>query len=280
MKIHLYKNSPKPNDQSLAEIITNILQMELADRERLIDTKLVFLERGNVDADRFIMDFTYRRTTSGPGHSMTGKETMDFELEEQAGFGEQTAIVYDPGDEYIAVQYNHYGPRATAIANYLESFSRTPFYWNPVIDDNVFAKLTNSVIQNKLRLKVAANTLTEEMCRENVAFSAVQNLRDKTDAGMVDITISLGKDKRGGPLKGIIDFVDHLKKNADSLINLEVSVKEDQNAVTEILDLLNHRRCSEVEDKFLQKTQGLRYNFDSRVFYLGKTLDQWKQQLS
>ena len=280
MKIHLYHNLPKSNDQPLTEIIRKISELGLSNRERLIGGKLVFLETCSTDGDRLSMDFTYRRTTNGPGHSVTGKETIDFELEEQAGFGEQTAILYDQEHEYIAMQYNHYGPRAGAIAAYLESFSKTPLYWDPVIDDDVSAKLTNSVIQSKLRLKVAANTLTEAMCRENVAFSAVQNLRDKTDAGMVDITISLGRDKRGGPLKGIIDFVDRLKKNADSLTNLEVSVKEDQNAATEILDMLKHRLCIEVEDKLLKKTQGLRYNFDSRVFYLGKALDQWKQQLS
>ncbi len=194
MKIHLYRNVSKPGDSSLADSIKNVSHMALSGREKLIDGKLIFLERCSTGDKRlFSMDFTYRRTTSGPGHSVVGKETTDFELENEVGFGEQTAIVYDPKHEYIAVQYNHHGPRAATIVRYLESFNKKPLKWNPVLRNDVYTELAKSGLQTKLRLKVDANQITEKMYRENVPLAAAHDIRKQTNAGMIDMIISLGQ---------------------------------------------------------------------------------------
>lgn len=251
--------------------------------EKLVNQKMIFSESGDFVDDRAYMDFTYRRVTNGPGYSAPGVDTADFDIEKDAGFGEQTAIVYDPDQEYVAVQYNHHGPRAGVIAEYFSHFSdgqQTDHYsWDPAIRKDVYAKLQRSAQQTKLRLRVDASTINDEMLKNNVALNAVQTLRNTTNAGYVEIILSQGEDRRGGPLGSIREIIRALvphKEQPDAYLKkLEVGVKDQVDSSTEILDILKHRVVEDIPDDELLKTDGLRYTFDSRIGHINKVLTQW-----
>lgn len=286
MKIHFYQTEITDSRDALSDILDKIYLLSLEDRERDIKGKTVFLERNSKQGGLYEMDFTQRRIQNGPGYSRRGEETVDFDLEDDAGFGEQTAAIWSPKG-YLVVQYNHYGVRPSTIGVYLEQFlhkgnpgNKQPMLTlKPVIDDNVYAKFIKSQRKTKLSCTIDAGTITNEMAKANVALGAALGLRGTTSAGKVEISVSLGEDKRGGPLQGIRNMVDSLIQSK-SVSSLNVAIKEDLDATTEVLDLLEHCEVVLVPDSSLKMTDGLRYDYPSRIEALRKEFKGWLRQRS
>lgn len=285
MKIHFYQIEITDSRDAVSDVLDRIRGLSLENRERDINDKTVFLERNNKQGGLYEMDFTQRRIQNGPGYSRRGEETVDFDLEDDAGFGEQTAAIWSPRG-YLVVQYNHYGVRPSTIGVYLEQFldkgdsaNRPILTLKPVISDRVYAKFIGSQRQTKLSCAINAGSITPEMAEANVAFGAAQRLRDKTSAGKVEISVSLGEDKRGGPLQGIKNMVESLIHN-ESVSSLKIAIKEDLDATVEVLDLLEHREVVLVPDISLKMTDGLRYDYPSRIMALRGEFERWLQERS
>ena len=287
MKIHFYQTEITDSPDAMSDVLDRIHKLSLEKRERDINRKTVFLERSNNQGENYEMDFTQRRIQNGPGYSKKGKETADFDLEDDAGFGEQTAAIWSPKG-YLVVQYNHYGVRPSTIGSYLEQFlykdkddydDKPMLMLKPVINKKVYAKLIKSQKQTKLSCAINADTITNEMAEGNIALGAVQRLRDETSAGRVEISVSLGEDKRGGPLQNIKNIVRSLiHSHNESVSSLKVTIKEDLDATAEVLDLLEHREVILVPDSSLKMTDGLRYDYPSRIEALGREFERWLRQ--
>lgn len=275
MKIHFYKVEPPNIHDDLAHILDQIGKKSISERERDIGGKTVFLEKINKENNRYEMDFTQRRVENGPGRSEKGKPTEDFELAEDAGFGEQTAAIWS--SEYLAVQYNHYGVRPSTIRGYLRkilhgqtSDQQDPLSIIPVVDDEVFAKFLESKQQTKFSVTVDANTISNEMA-DNVALSTALKLREATSAAKVEISISY----KGGTLQGIKEIVDGLMKNRECVSSIKAGVKDELDAPVEILDLIEHRVQIEVPDSELNRTAGRRFDYESRISAIRRELSRW-----
>ena len=226
------------------------------------------------------MDFTWRRTENGPGYSVSGKETEDFDLEEDAGFGEQTAVIYHIEKEYISAQYNHLGPRANDIAHYFSQFStgasQDYFDWIPELDEEVRDWLHRSSVQTQLVFKLDTASLNENSTRDT-AISSFLEMRQKNAAGMIEVTLSCGEDRRGGPLSGLLNLIENLLSQGNALKKMQAKIKEQPEDSAELLDLLGHKLVEEIDENLLEKTDGLRYSFESRISFLERALNQWLQ---
>lgn len=286
MKIHFYQIEITDGRDAMSDVLDKIYLLSLEDRERDINGKTVFLERNNKQGGLYEMDFTQRRIQNGPGYSRRGEETVDFDLEDDAGFGEQTAAIWSPRG-YLVVQYNHYGVRPSTIGVYLEQFldkgdpgNKQPMLTlKPVINDNVYAKFIKSQRQTRFSCAINAGAITNEMAQADIALGLAQRLRDNTSAGKVEISVSLGEDKRGGPLQGIRKIVDSLIRS-ESVTSLKVGIKADLDATTEVLDLLKHREEVIIPDDYLKMTDGLRYDYPSRIEALRREFNRWLRQRS
>ena len=278
MKIHFYKVEPPNIHDDLAHILDQIGRKPIFKRERDIGGKIVFLEELNKRSTSYEMDFTQRRVENGPGYSRKGKPTVDFPLEENAGFGEQTAAIWSSG--YLAVQYNHYGVRPPTIRDYLQKIlhgqsSDQPDLLSiiPVVDDEVFAKFLESKQQTKFSVAVDANTISKEMA-DNVTLGTALNLQEDTLATKVEISISYGGNKRGGPLQGIKEMAKILRKHT-GVTSMKAAVKNELDAPVEVLDLISHRELIEVPDDNLKRTDGRRFDYESRISAIRREFSKW-----
>ena len=285
MKIHFYRTDVADSVDEIGDVLGRLQTMAFDNRERIVNRKTMFLERCRVRQGLHEMEFTQRRTHNGPGYSRQGHETRDFDLEENAGFGEQTAAVWSP-QNYLAAQYNHYGVRPSAIAVYLEQFFRPDpdsdrpnplFSLTPEIDPGVYAKFINSRKRTKLICAIDAAAIPAELVRNNVALSTAMELRNRTDAGKVEITLSYGEDRRGGRLRDLPRIVRSLLET-ETVSSLRVSVKEDLDATTEVLDLMNHRETVVVPDDQLELTEGRRLSYQSRIRSIRREFRRWLQR--
>ena len=279
MKIHFYQNQAVEESRSLSGVIEEIKGLDLKERERLVNGKTVLLETIEESDNFFKMDFTQRRIHNGPGYSRPGSETEDFEIERGAGFGEQTALVYAPDKEYLAIQYNHFGLRSPAIAAYFGMFGGSrhadSFEFDSVVNEEIYAKLLRSEVQTRFQIRIASEKISESMYENNVPIETALRFRDTTAAGHVEINLSYGENKRGGRLN-IINQVKSLMENP-AVENMKVSVKERMDSATEILDLLEHREAKVFPDDQLFLTSGLRFSFESRITALTGEFKSWLQ---
>lgn len=278
MKIHFYKVEPSNIHDDLTHILDQIGKKPISKRKRDIGGKIVFLEELNKRVTRYEMDFTQRRVENGPGYSKKGKPTEDFELEDEAGFGEQAAAIWSKG--YLAVQYNHYGVRPSTIRGYLQEIlhdqksGQPDLSMIPVTDDRAYVRFLGSQYQTKLSFAVYPNTISKEIA-DNVGLVAALEFRETTSAAKVEISISYGGNKRGGTLQGIKKIVDGLMKNRECVSSIKAGVKDELDASVEILDLIEHRVQIEVQDSELNRTAGRRFDYESRISAIRREFSKW-----
>lgn len=277
MKVHYFH--VKTQEENIKQVLTCIDNLNSIEKEKEIDNKIMFLESFKTDQNFLYTDFTQRRIKHGPGYSKKGQATEDFNLGEDAGFGEQTAVVWSSNGDYIAIQYNHYGPKPGTISEYLSSFverktgEAQPLDFIPVISDNIWAKLQNSKAQVKLECSVFAENLTNEMINNNVPVSSMLRLANETSAGKIDFTLSYGSTRRAGPLKRIPEICEAMLKAKPD--KLKVGIKNELDAQIEMLDLLQHRAMEEVPSHELKLTPGLRWDVNSRFDTIKLRLAKW-----
>lgn len=284
MKIHFYQVEIENSPDDLPAVLDRIRRYSLEHRERTINNKPVFLEVCNRRPNRsYELDFTQRRIRNGPGYSRRGAQTTDFPMEDGAGFGEQTAAIWSPSG-HLAVQYNHHGVRPGTIRDYLCLFLRADtdstipvLSLLPVVAADVYARLRDSAVQTRIECAVDTSRLTEASAANHVALQSMLRLRDETRAGKATLTLSVGADRRGGPLDNVLRLVDRLRRD-DSVERLQVKVKHDVDGQTETLDLLEQRETREVPDGDLRLTRGRRYEYGSRIAAVRGVFAQWLRQ--
>ena len=280
MKVNFYTVDVSGTLDSVPSVLSRIAARPLRDREREIGGKPMFLERYDQFGPLHAMDFTQRRLDNGPGYSVRGLPTTDFTLGANGGFGEQTAAIWS-SPHYLAVQYNHYGVRPSAIGYYLSLLLRgtqrgaASLELTPVIDPDVFTRLYNSVDQTMLNVAFQPAAGVSSFASDDQGFNAMMRMREDTNAGKMELTLSLGQGKRGGPLQGIREMVQRLNRNPD-VTTLKAKVRDVDGAV-EVLDFLNHREMVEIPDDGLRRTHGRRLEYDSRVQAMQSVFTGWLQ---
>ena len=249
--------------------------MDPIDREVSVSNGVLFLEKLEENARFHHLEFTKRRTKHGPGHSVAGEETVDFDLRQGGGFGEQTALVWSKEENYLAIQYNHFGPRVGVIAKYLtsflESFGREkPFVeLLPEIDETVMARLRASRRQTEFEIVVDRELLNNALTKENKTIAAIANLGDSTNARTLTVKLS----RKFGSLMDV-------KQTAQALANIskKLQVGIDFDSRIEVLDLLRQLEVREIDEERLVRTNGLRWDFPSRIRAIQSELDSWMNQ--
>ena len=183
----------------LAALLTRASALTIGDREWAHDSAIVFLEEYQRSSQDCFMDFT-KRSPTGPGYSEPKSKTVDFPMSPGAGFAQQTAAILR-GD-YMAVQYNHFGVRHSAITTYLSSVldTNTRVQITPMIRDDAFDRFTGSSRHGRLTFAVNARVLIQDLSEDDVALSAALRMATEVEAGVVTIDLSYGNGKKGGPL--------------------------------------------------------------------------------
>ena len=283
MKIHFYKITTENSNDNVSSLLDRINESALSERERTINNKPVYLEfcRSRSDGS-YELDFTLRRIQNGPGHSRRGIETRDFDLEEDAGFGEQTAAIWSPLGK-LAVQYNHNGIRPGTIGDYLQRFligsneNEMPMLTLvPEVAANAFARLQNSEAHTRIECTIDTGNITQEMADIDASLRFALQSREDTGAGRISFTLSLGYNRGGMGLNrnSSMNMLRRLMAN-NNVKRLKAQVRNDVDGSLEILDLFEQRETREFPNKNLEKTPGLRYTRSSRINAIRTMFDQW-----
>jgi len=283
VRIHVYRLVPSHDSMSVEDVISRIKQDAIEDRTRRFGAEDMRLEqassvKNNATGDRYIyLDFVRLRDTHGPGRASRERAVCGFELADDEYFGEETAALLLPSTGYILLQYNHYGVKPRAIAEYLGQYvdGVTNAYEVNVKTDPNAERIFNR--QNIIRRLELGIDLTEMDARDKAAgrsLGEMAKLAKAMGGRRLKITISVGMDKKTGLMPRTKDNIaDLLANEADALTHAVIAGRETADSDTEVVDLLQHKLTS-VQSVKLGKDR--RFPFEERRKALKRAYDEWK----
>lgn len=214
MKVHLFRVRTMDGAEPLVDLLTRIKADALDARLRRIGYHEMRMESivapgeaGN-DSPYWLLDFTKLRFEHGPGKISRGAPIEGFELEDDEGFGEETAVLYDPASNYLILQYNHNGPRSGTIEQYLCSYEDAvvgKYSFLIVLDETANLRLAQKDIIKKVQFKVAAPRITNAQLNGNVPLGRVLDMANNLDGETVEIIISSGRGRLSAGVQNLLE---------------------------------------------------------------------------
>jgi len=285
VKIHAFKVEPYEGSENLENVLQKIAnEPQLRERIRLvnqIELRAESIERRN---GFWLLDFVRIRTSHGPGKVGRDSAVQGFEFEDEEGFGEETAALYDPNTGYILIQYNHFGVRAGAIADYLSAYDQNEnnlYTFKPKYDEDVERRLLNQGITKKIMFTLDVSRMSDQDRQRGRPLSEAIEYGRRSGADRIKVEIAVTGDRGRGLAENALEGLNALRgilgQNPDAVRKLEVAGKEDRDSVTEVLDLIGHRLSVEFND--LNIGPDLRYPRDERWRALLRARNGWAQVL-
>lgn len=118
MKAHAYAVR-QDGSRSLPALVESILALPLEQRSFGAAGGGIRLEAVQTEGRILFLNFARARSGHGPGQLGLNIPMQDIDLAEGRTFGEDSAMAYETNTGYAAVQFNPFGPRPTAICDYL-----------------------------------------------------------------------------------------------------------------------------------------------------------------
>lgn len=286
MKVHAFKVNRIDGSNTLENILAMIsAETNLRERIRMVNRTEVRVETVEKRKGLWLIDFIKIRTDHGPGRVGRDVEIEGFDFDDDEGFGEETAALYDSSSGYILIQYNHHGVRAGVIADYLSAYDGTAanvYEFKPKYDDDVERRLLQQGITKKVVFTIDVTKMSAGDRKTGLPLSEAISFGRGSGADKIKVEISVsGTDKQRGlkerARNSVNSLLEIVGQNPDAVTKLEVSGKEDRDSVTEVLDLIAHRLSVQIND--LPTDAGLRFPREERWKALIRAKNGWSRIL-
>lgn len=277
MKIIGYRVEMRGN-RSLAELLTAIYDLPLARREIFSAADGLRLESFVHQENRLRLDFARPRPGHGPGRMSSDEELTPFDLEEDEYFGEDTALVIDVATGAAAVQYNHYGPRASAIEDYLSSADhelpgRVGQNYGVdigiVIRRDAEVRLSNLRFIQSIEAKIAIRGATERDLERGAGLGAV--LDSPLPEGIETIRFEMSAGRNAFDLPIARQFISRLQRR-DAVQSAIIEGRQAEGERRQRIDLIEEQLKA---NSALEVGRGRRYSRDARWVALDTQLSGW-----
>jgi hypothetical protein len=243
------------------------------------DYRLEVTQPPSKDYPYWRLDFCKLRFDGGPGKAKRNTPTKSFDLEDDEGFAEETAMLFEPTTGYMIAQYNHHGPRSATIEEYLSIYdSEMPNHYqlNIQLKHDAQARLAEKKLFSRLLLKVAPARLTEHYKHANVALTTLLN-RHQEEFGGDYVSITIGLEHHSHTplkLKGWIKSFLQLANETEAVDALQISGRPREGERTELIDLIKEKLEVTLTD--IDMDAGLRYVREDRWRALARAYNAWK----
>ncbi|CAO3453857.1 hypothetical protein [Azospirillum argentinense] len=283
MKVHafrLYQNGAA----DIEVVLRHVRGLPYEERLRTVygaDVRLEFAEEAR---SGWLLDFSVARR-DGPGRIGRDRPIESFELDEDDGFGEETAAYLDKTTLFCAVQYNHFGPKARHIQGYLGQFarvvSRTPATAGddqcsvvaaPVLRDDAAERLMRKTIVRKLEFQVHVPEAEGAPARRTL--TGFLDAPITSGARTINVDIAAGRED-GATLAvaPVRQFVSDILGLGGDLAKLRVRAKDDEDSPTEPLDFIAERL--EKEFRVVPDPVSRRYDRNERWNCVARAHEEW-----
>jgi hypothetical protein len=292
LKINLYKVNTAPGTPPLADLLAGIVNDPLEDRVRRIgnvDLRLEHIAPPNTAGNAtnyWLLDFIKMRMDHGPGKVGLTTAIEGFALAADEGFGEETAVLYDPDTDYAVVQYNHHGVRGATLQRYLSTYDQrdpsTGYELVLKLDETSEAKLAGKDYVTKVHFKIAPLQITAAHAANNVSLTRALALNDDQSGSTIELTIAAS---RGENLlqRGVSSLINNLRlwaqadvdQDTHALTQFQIEAKANLIDRAEKIDMLMPALQAKIDGITLGPDR--RYTLDSRWTALNRARRGWRE---
>ena len=281
MRIDLFKlYRYLPPNFDLEQRIQFILGKVLQDRVRSKGVgDYIRLEAAEKRDGKWLLDFILMRTKHGPAKVGMNEPATGFPLDSDEGFGEETAFLWDPSNDWCVVQYNHHGVRSRAITDYLgnfDSMNHATLELVPKLDPEVHAKIRNKRLITKFTVNVVPQVMTDFDYNLGSSMNDAINSIKPTDAERLEISISASK-KKGLQVSLEPIFEMFQKHQAGPIKGAHAVVRSNMDDEPESIDLLSNRILREEE---ITAGSDKRYPLEDRWNALLRAHNGWRNLMT
>lgn len=284
MKIHAFKVDASENSQKLEDVLKGIQKDKIGARVRLVNGSEVRVDSIDQRGGVWLMDFVKFRQTQGPGKGSRNSKVVGFEFKKGESFAEETAALFDPANGYLLIQYNHSGIRAGAISQYLGEYYQAAnniYDLKPKFDPDVERKLLKKVIKKSFSFRIDVTEMTEQDLKRGVALKDAINLGKGSSAGLVTVALAAGGTKDNGLGGKIVEMLQAVRElaalNPPAVKSVKIAGKENEDAATEVLDLLVQRLSVDLD---IKPGPDLRLPLEDRWKGLLRARASWREILT
>lgn len=283
-KIHLYKLAAAEGSISLEDMLQMIDGNPLGDRVRKLGYQSYRLEEVILPTDEepyWIADFTKMRHDGGPGKASKATPVESFDMAGGFGFAEETAMLYDAKAGFIIMQYNHHGPRAQSISEYLsiyDSSQANSYELLLQLNPSAQARLNNKKLFTRLKIRVAPSKLSQAYRKANVGLvTALESQTNLAGGDFVFVDVGLDRENKGSlKLKKLLPaFLKLANYEHEAVSALQISGRDEPDFPIDMVDLIGERLQSVI--KSMPLDDGLRYPKAERYKALKRAYNGWKK---
>lgn len=286
MKVYAYRIQQR-GPRALEDLLERVRRRPL-DQRSYQGAESMRLEDARRRNGLWFADFAVPRGGHGPGRMGRNRQIADIRLGEGERFGEDTGFAYDPVTRYLALQYNHSGPREQGIERYLAaadlSFGEIPEANGPEIDrcgydlaavlkPDAYARLRGWGIYKSIEMKISVPGAQRADIAAGRSLGSV--LRAPLPDGISTITIGMtATQDREGALgnERMRQIIRDAQQLGGALLSAKVRGKRTEADKSDVVDLVNDRVTAEPT---LRMGPALRYTQADRWEALGRVLRQW-----
>lgn len=251
------------------------VEKEAIDSNIDIGEMIVEIEPGTlVLGEEFItFQLTKMRDNMLPAKKKRGTIKEDIPLDDDEYIGEFTSILYDKTNSVFMIQTNMHGVSVGQVAKYLtmlrrrviEEMETEEFYdavceLSVVINSCDLDNVRGSQEVRKIRFRAADGVFTPfEKNEKNYLGNIRKSFGDKSGF-VIDVTISIDRDADVKSLEKDLleDVLGNYKQieasKYDKNLLVEITRKENEDSITEIVNLLRPKLCDEITIKLKPRT--------------------------
>jgi hypothetical protein len=256
-RVYAFKVAPAKGSGKLSDLLKYVNGQQLESRVVEISSKSYRLEHLKEDSalGLWFLDFSRLSSGHGPGKASKKTPTTGFKFEPGEEFSEETACLYVPARKALLVQYNHSGPRAGAIADYLNSYPADATYaweFEPKYDEDIEQKFAKRAATRRVTFAIDTRYLTDADRSAGVSLASALDIGANTGGTRIQLTISASNESKSFLKKGFDKTIANLKKlaetNPDAVSKLKVTFAENLDEKLQIADLLAQRLSKTLTD--------------------------------
>jgi hypothetical protein len=284
MKIHAFEIR-QDGARSVAEVVNTIFARGLADREFAGAPLGMRIEDANTAGNLVLVDFARPRSGHGPGKMARARPLVDIPLEADAMFGEDTAMAYDPATGFAAIQFNPFGPRPTAIQQYLTAadlgFGLLPqangdfgFTFAPRFRAEAFRRLRDFGLVREIDFTISVAGVNRADFDAGRSVGSI--LSGPLPGGIQTVSIKMTAGRKRGDslaLDAAFAVLTDLERLGGDLVEGTVKGKRTPEDKTSSIDLVDERLSAERE---IRPNRGHRFARPERWAALREALVEWR----
>lgn len=278
MKVYAYKVSLADDwTHALEHAFRISYEKPLGKRLRQLSSSRVRLEEVRFSEEGIYANFVLFRSGSGPAIVSDSSRLSEIDIREDQCFGEDTACLYDPVSRYLLVQYNHHGPKASAIQEYLchaEEDRIHSYQLAPKLSPSSEEQIRSLAVVSRLEVSFAVSDLISHPNSKQLSFGQAIDLAGVNGAETMSLTIG---NRRGLALSAVKNLISNLHAAAscgEGIKKLAVKAQLDEDSPRETIDLIAERLSCQVD---VPLGLGRRYHVEDRWSKLAAVLKDWSR---